>query len=115
MSDTIALANAKAKGKRPWFFDDREAERVFNVALALMQELSVARERIDTLERVLESKGLLSRAEIESFAPNEAQASARSQMHKELIGRCLRVLQQELEALEEAPGSAATPEELRQI
>jgi hypothetical protein len=115
MSDPIALANAKAKGKRPWFFENREAERVFNVALALMQELAVTRERLDTLERLLESKGMLSRQEIESFAPNAAEANARSLMHKELIGRCLRVLQQELEALEESPGLAASPEELASI
>ncbi len=115
MSDPVTLANAKAKGKRPWFFTDREAERVFNVALALLQELAVTRERLDTLERLLENRGVLSRSEIEEFAPNSAEASARSSMHKELIGRCLRVLQQELEALEEAPGLAATPEELSKI
>ena len=56
------LASRKSKGKRPWFYESKEAERVLNVALALAQELAVTRERMDTLERLLEAKGVLARA-----------------------------------------------------
>ena len=51
--DPLLLAGAKAKGKRPWFLDEPDIERVMNITLALMQEVSVLRERLDTVERLL--------------------------------------------------------------
>jgi len=39
--DPLSQAGNKAKGKRPWFFEDREAERVMNIVMALAQEVSV--------------------------------------------------------------------------
>lgn len=110
--DRIALANAKAKGRRPYFFEHPEAERVLNITMAVMQELAVTRERLDTLERLLESKGVLARAEIEAYAPDRPAAQQRADAHQELIGRCLRILQQEVEALHDAPQAAATADEL---
>ena len=36
--DVNALANAKAKGKRPYFFDDPAVERVLGVTMAVAGE-----------------------------------------------------------------------------
>ena len=52
--DWIALAGAKPKGKRPYFFDDPAVERVLAITMAVVQELAVTRERLDTIERLLE-------------------------------------------------------------
>ena len=38
--DPTLAAAAKAKGKRPWFYQDPDVERVFNVALALAMSRS---------------------------------------------------------------------------
>ena len=50
-TQTAQLANAKSQGKRPEYFSDAMAEHSYSISLALMAELAVARERIDTLER----------------------------------------------------------------
>ena len=71
--DPLLLAGAKAKGKRPWFLEDADVERVMNITLVLMQEVSVLRERLDTVERLLERDGKLSKAAISS--PSRAMTS----------------------------------------
>jgi hypothetical protein len=110
--DINRLAAAKAKGKRPHYLDSFEAEKVLNIALALAQELSVARERIDTLERLLDAKGLVKRAEIESFMPSPTEAAERGAWTQAFIARVLRVVQQEIEAIAEPAGHAATVDDL---
>lgn len=93
-----ALSAKKSKGKRPWFYDNAEAERVLNVALALAQELAVTRERIDTLERLLESKGALARSEFDRFVPNAEIAAERAQAQQDYLARLFRVMTQSAES-----------------
>jgi hypothetical protein len=69
------------------------------ITMAVVQELAVARERIDTLERLLEAKGVLDRLEIEAFVPTIDQAAERGLWSQEYIARVLRILQQEGEAI----------------
>ena len=97
--DPLALAGAKAKGKRPYFLDDKDNERVLNIVMALAQEVAVMRERMDTIERLLEKNKTISRADIESFAPTKAEAAERGLLHQEFITRILRIVQQEREAI----------------
>jgi hypothetical protein len=96
--DPILLANAKAKGKRPWFFDDPDVERVMAIAMAIAMEHAVTRQRLDALERVLERKGLMSREELDAFAPEPEAESERTRWMKGYIARVLRIIQQEAEA-----------------
>ena len=100
--DPIAEAGKKAKGKRPQFFELEESERLMGILMAVVEELAVTRERLDTVERLLEARGSLDRSAIEAFHPDQEQARERGLMHQEYIARVLRVLQQEREALEEA-------------
>ena len=97
INDAIAEAGAKAAGKRPYFLDD-EVETVLAITMAAVQELAVARQRIDTLERLLEGKGVLTKAEIEGFAPDPAAAVERALSNQEYIARVLRIVQQRNEA-----------------
>lgn len=79
---------------RLWFLMP-EVERVLAVSMAVAQELAVARARIDTLERLLERKGVLARAELESFEPDAADSAQRGQWNREYVARVLQVLQPE--------------------
>ena len=97
----IILAGNKAKGGRPYFYDDPAVERVLNITMAVAGELAVVRERLDTIERLLEQKGILSQNEIDSFEPDGAIAEERQRWHASYIARILRIVQQELEALEQ--------------
>ena len=99
--DYITLASNKPKGKRPYFFDDPAVERVLNITMAVASELAVARERVDTLERLLEEKGILTRKEIEEYIPTSKEiATQRQAWHSEYISRVLRIVQQEMEELQ---------------
>ncbi|RMF12703.1 MAG: hypothetical protein D6763_00170 [Alphaproteobacteria bacterium] len=100
--DPILLANAKAKGKRPYFLDDPAVERVLSITMAVAGELAVMRERMDTIERLLEQNTSISRDDIENFIPDDAAAAERGQWHKEFIARILRIVQQEIEGLKAA-------------
>nr|WP_087573420.1 MULTISPECIES: hypothetical protein [unclassified Sphingomonas]AJW29457.1 hypothetical protein pJE1_035 [Sphingomonas sp. JE1] len=97
VNDAIAEAGAKAAGKRPYFLNE-EVETVLAITMAAVQELAVARQRIDTLERLLEGKGVLSRSEIETFSPDPSAAVERALANQEYIARVLRIVQQRGEA-----------------
>jgi predicted nucleic acid-binding Zn-ribbon protein len=106
IEQALAGAGAKAAGKRPWFLDE-EIETVLNITLAVSQELATARQRVDTLERLLEAKGVLSREEIEAYAPDKKAAEERGLWTQEYIARVLRILQQRNEAAEVADDVAS--------
>ena len=96
--DVVRLAGAKARGKRPYFLADADAERVLSIAMAIAGELAVLRQRLDTIEELLETQGSLTRAEIEAFVPSPAHAEQRGRWQQEYLARILRILQQEAEA-----------------
>lgn len=97
---TIAqMANAKPQGKRPEYFSDPMAEQSFSITMALMAELAAARERIDTLERILVSKGVFAKNEVENYQPDLATGQARQLAQVEYSARVLRPLQQAAEAM----------------
>ncbi len=95
--DPLALAGRKSKGARPYFLDT-DVERLTNIVLVLAQELSVVHERADTLERLLEASGVVTRDQIEAFTPTKTQADERGAWTQEYLARVFRVLQQEREA-----------------
>jgi cyclopropane fatty-acyl-phospholipid synthase-like methyltransferase len=105
--DPIALAGTRAKGKRPYFFKDPDVDRVLSIAMVVAMEHAVTRQRLDALERLIESKGLLSRTEIEQFQPDATVETERGQWMQGYIARVLRIVQQESEALES--GAAEPP------
>jgi hypothetical protein len=100
--DALALANRRAKGKRPNFLDDPAVERVLSITMAVATELSVARERIDTLERLLVQRGVLQEGDIEAFLPDAAALAARDAWGREYIARILRIVEQDVQAMNEA-------------
>ena len=104
----LALSSAKPAGKRPYFMDP-SVERVLNILMAAVQELAVTRERLDTVERLLEAKGVVMRPEIETFEPTPDQAAERGLWMQEYLNRVLRTLQQEAEAVQ-AKGDLASEE-----
>ncbi len=88
-----------AKGKRPVYFDDPQSDKLLAIVMALTSEVSVLHERLDTLERLLQTKGILSIAEIEAYQPDDEVAKEREQWRADYIARVLLVLQEELDTL----------------
>ena len=103
--DWIGLSAKRAKGKRPDYFDDPAIERLLSIVMALVGEVSVLRQRLDTVERLAEAKGGVTQAEIEAFVPDRDAAYERGVLTKAYIARVMRGVQQAMEAMavEEKP------------
>ena len=84
-----------AKGKHPVYLGHPETDRLMKIVMALVEEVSVLRERLDTVERLAEAKGLITQADIDAYQPPEAVEKARDQWRAEYLERVLRVLQEE--------------------
>ncbi|MBK9009322.1 hypothetical protein [Novosphingobium sp.] len=96
--DWISRSGAKPKGRRPDFLGNTNEERMLSMLMALVAEVSVVRERLDTVERLLEAKGTISRADIEGYAPDLETGKERNRIIREYLARIMRPLQHELEA-----------------
>lgn len=112
MINDILLSNNKAKGQRPYFFSDKSVERVLNITMAVAGELAVTRERLDTLEQLLITKEIITKDEIESFQPTPEHAKMRQRWHTEYVARILRIVQQELEAIQQPAENDRNMEEI---
>lgn len=110
--DPVAEANRRAKGKRPQFFDDPAVERVLSITMAVATELAVARERIDTLERLLVQRGVLDADAVDRYVPDPAAQARRDAWGREYVARVLRILEQDRQAMAEpdAPTEAVMDE-----
>jgi hypothetical protein len=97
--DWMLRANAKAKGLRPAYFDDPALDRMLSMLMALVGEVSVLRERLDTVERLLDARGTISRADIESYSPDRDAAFERGCLTREYVARIMRGVQQDLDAI----------------
>ena len=112
--DWIARAGVKPKGKRPQYFDNPESDRILSILMAVAGEVSVLRERLDTVERLLDAKGTISRADIEAYVPDRQAGAERGLLTKEYIARILRSVQQDMEAMaERGPSVEDLSRELR--
>jgi hypothetical protein len=98
--DWVALSGRRAKGKRPDFFENPALDRLYSTVFALAAEVSALRERQDTIERLLDAKGTIDRAEIENYVPDRKAGDERGLATQAYIARIMRGFQQEVEAME---------------
>ncbi len=98
--DWIAASVKRAKGKRPDYFDDPATDRLMSVALALTAEVSVLRQRLDTVERLLEAGGTLKRSDIEGYTPDAEAGYERGVETRAYIARVMRGVTQAMEAMQ---------------
>lgn len=99
----------RPKGPAPVYFDDPAVDQLHAALLAAVTELAVAFDRIDTLERLLESRCGVARADIDAFQPDEATSAARAARHADLAARVLKPFVDYRAALLERAASAADP------
>lgn len=87
----------KAKGKRPQYFEDPAVDKLHLMLMAVMEELSVTKDRMDTIERLIEDKGLFKRNSINNFKPTPEAEIERTQQRLQYISRVMRsiILDQE--------------------
>ncbi len=81
----------QTKGKRPHFFEDPSIDQMMTFLLELTTEVGVLRERLDTVERLLDSEGSVTRAAIEAYQPDAAAEQERAAWRDAYLKRVLRM------------------------
>ena len=88
-----------AKGRRPYFFDDPNIDKLLAMIMALTGEVSVIRERLDTHERLAQKKKMPTHQAIEDYKPDDVTEAFRAQWRADYIARILRIVQVELDQI----------------
>jgi hypothetical protein len=79
-----------AQGNRPQYFNDPNMDQMHAMILALATEVSVLFDRFDAVERILDEKGVLTRADLERWQPSEVADEERKAKRDALIRRLFR-------------------------
>jgi len=83
------------RGKRPKIYDQQGLDHLMAITTALVQEVAVLRDRIDLVERVAESKGIILQDEIEAFELKQNDLEARELWRTKYLGRIYAIFEQE--------------------
>ena len=94
-----------ARGKRPLFYDTPGMDEAMSMILVLANELSVVRDRLDSVERVAAAKGLVLEAEIEAYEPDQPVLEARELRRQDFLARLYYLARKQ--AAEVAGGDSA--------
>ena len=96
MNDKTKLPRV-AKGKKLNYLNDGSIDNLMAMIMTLTQEISVLRDRIDTLERILESKKIILDEEFNEFIPTDDLETKRKNRRHALLERVLLPIKKELE------------------
>jgi hypothetical protein len=86
-----------AKGRRPQYFSDPAIDKLLWITMTLAGELSVTRDRLDAVERLLERRRVLKVADVDAYEPTPEAEAAREARRQDYLDRVLRAVQAELE------------------
>ena len=89
------MSNKIIKGKRPSFFETPGVDYLMHMVMVLSQELSVSRDRLDTLERLIEDKSIIKRTDFNDYTPDQACLEERETNRQALISSLFSVMDQE--------------------
>lgn len=92
-----------SKDQAPLYMPEGEA-RLWQALLTLTQELSVARDRIDLLERRLATHGVLSPGEADNEVLDASALSARAAERSALVSRIFKALDARPQSVEADQG-----------
>lgn len=79
------------RGKRPSFFDDPAFDQMMTFILELTTEVAVLRDRLDTVERLLDQTGSCTREAIESYEVTPEVEAQRNAWREAYLKRVLRM------------------------
>ena len=81
----------QTRGERPHFFDDPAIDQMMTFIIELTTEVGVLRERLDTVEQLLDTQGSVTRAAIEKFQPSAELEGARAAWREAFLRRVFRM------------------------
>lgn len=83
------------RGKRPKIYSQDGMDHLMAMTMALVQELAVLRDRLDLVERVTESKGIILSNEIENFELDQSALENREAWRNQYMARIFAIFEQE--------------------
>ena len=89
-----------ARGKRPAFDANPSIDRLVSIMLALASEVSVLRDRLDTVELLGTESGWLGAGTVDGFVPDQATRERREVARDAYLDRVLHIMQAEIDSLE---------------
>lgn len=81
----------ETRGKRPSFFEDPSLDQMMTFIVELTTEVAVLRERVDTVERLLDTRGSVTRADIEAYHPPADVEAERNAWRDAYLKRVFRM------------------------
>ena len=105
----------RARGARPYYFESPDIDRLMTIVMSVLEEVSVTRERLDTIERLLDAKGTISRADIDAYVPDETADEEREAMRQQMLARVLRIVIEEPRGLAEKAVGGSYDELIREV
>lgn len=102
MSESVKLPRI-AKGERPYYFDDPAVDKLLAMLMGLAGEVSVMRDRLDTVERLADERGLFGQADIEAYRPDQQVLAERAARRETFLGEITRIIEAELNELQAEP------------
>jgi hypothetical protein len=88
-----------AKGKKPQYFSDPAIDKLLSIVISLAGELSVTRDRLDAVERLLEQHQVFNVADVDQYHPSAEVEEIRTEKRSRFIQRMMRVVEAELEEI----------------
>jgi len=79
--------------KRPSQFDDPAIDALLGIVLSLGSEVYVLRDRMRVIEKMLEAKGAISRADIEAYKPTPEEEGEIGKDRDAFMARFFRVFE----------------------
>ena len=89
----------KAKGERPVYLHDATVDKLLTMVVALAGEVTVLRERLDTVERLTDASGAL-RQRVDRYRPSPDVIAERESWRATFLDTVLVSIRQEYEELE---------------
>ena len=83
------------RGKRPKIYAQEGMDHLMAMTMALVQEVAVLRDRLDLVERVTESKGIILSNEIENFELDQSALENREAWRNQYMARIFAIFEQE--------------------
>ena len=83
--------------KRPHQFDDPAIDTLLSIVVSLGNEVYVMRDRMRIIEKMLEAKGTISRADIEAYKPTPEEEEEIRKDNDAFMARLFRVFEGNLE------------------
>jgi len=103
------------KGKRPKMYSQDGVDHLMAMTTALVQEVAVLRDRLDLVERIADSKGIVLADEIKTFELDQAALEERESWRLGYLGRIFAIFEQEAAELEAQESSEKYQKTLDEI